>query len=115
MWLNEKVMAAATETLSHNEEIRAMQVEAWQEYMDGAGSTALIESGLKRIRAAIKEMYKPGDLITSYAPDDPVSPMVYLLIKIEDNDWIALCEGQLQRLPTRFWLVEDHTLLSTSP
>ena len=115
MWLNERVMEAAAATFSNNEEIRQMQIEAWEGFMNDGESSALIDAGVARIRRAVADMYKPGDLIISYSPDDACSPMTYLLIREDDGDWIALCEGELQRLPLRFWLVEDHTLLSSPP
>lgn len=115
MWLNERVMEAATDTLSTNADIRQMQIEAWEAFTETGESSALIDAGLRRIRTAIKEMYKPGDLISSHSPDDACSPMLYLLIEEDEGEWTALCEGELQRLPLRFWLVEDHSLLHSSP
>jgi hypothetical protein len=116
MWLNERVMEAASDTFSHNADIRQMQVEAWEDYMQNGDSSALIDAGLQRIKQAIRNLYKPGDLITSFSPDDPCDALIYLLIREEDNgDWVALCEGELQTLPLRFWLVEDHQTLCAIP
>jgi hypothetical protein len=108
MWLNERVMEAASDTFSQNADIRQMQVEAWEDWMRGGSTAALIDAGLQRIKQAIRDMYKPGDLITSFSPDDPCPPLLYMLIEERDGDWTALCEGEIQTLPLRFFLVEDH-------
>ena len=110
--MNERVMEAASATFSNNADIRQMQVEAWEGFMADGEDSALIDAGLQRIKQAVRTMYKPGDLITSHNPDDPCPPLAYLLIEEDNGDWTALCEGELQRLPLRFFLVEDHQLLS---
>jgi len=113
VWLNERVMEAAADTFSTHADIREMQIDAWEEFMAHGESSPLIDAGIARLRRAVRDMYKPGDLITSHPPDDPCSPLVYLLIREDAEDWIALAAGELQRLPLRFWLTEDHTLLGT--
>lgn len=110
MWLNEKLIhPVLDETLSTSESIKALQLEAWDDFIRTGDITALIASGIKKIVRTLSSWYKPGDLIMMMDPTDGATPQLLLLLEDNGTDgWSALVDGTVETIPLRQFIAEDH-------
>lgn len=114
--MNERLIhPVLDETLSESESIKALQLEAWDDFIRTGDSTVLLESGIKKIVLTLSSWYKPGDLIYMMDPTDSATPQMMLLLEDRGTDgWSALVDGTVEYIPLRQFVAEEHWKLEES-